>query len=195
VAIRKMTTITYRVMQPPFTLNFSTMSKRELRDYYQWFRDAIPRRIAELTGAVNSSSNFKDWKADHRPSSLDDLGVWFATEVEARPRTQEGKIATQSPFPQSSRELTNRTISLAVDIAKYLGEVLIRNHSSLRWDQIFGSKKSIDYGQPVVVGFVDEIARNPVRAVTTSAYGLMDKTYTGKRLHEVYDAWLRCVAK
>jgi hypothetical protein len=186
-----MTTMAYNTIQPPFTLKLWEMSKKELRDYFRWFQEVMSERINELASTVKSSHGFEDWKPDYTPNSLDALGSWFATQVQTRPRTQEEieKLAAQSPFPSSSQELTNQTISLAMDIAMYFSQVLLRNNPSLRWDQLFGSKKYIDYGQPVLVEFADKIPRNPIRAITTLTYGLIDKTYTEKRLREIYDVW------
>jgi hypothetical protein len=38
-----------------------------------------------------------------------------------------------------------------MDIGMYPSQVLLTNHSSLKWDQPFGGKNFIDYGQPVLV--------------------------------------------
>lgn len=184
-----MTTMPYNTTHPPFTLKFWEMSKKELRDYFRWFLDVTPERINELASAVKSSPGFEDWEPDYTPTSLNALGSWFAVQIQTRPRTHEEieEIAAQSPFPRSGQELTNRTISLAMDIGMYLSEVLLRNNPSLRWDQLFGSKRFIEYGQPVLVGFVHDTPINPVGAMTTLAYGLVRKTKTGRSLREMYD--------
>jgi hypothetical protein len=184
-----MTTIAYNIIQPPFTLKFREMSKKELQNYYHWFREVIPERINELTSAVRTSNSFEDWEPDYNPSSLNLLGKWFATQVQMRSRSQDeiDEITAKFPFPRSDRELTDRTISLAMDISMYLSQTLLRNNPLLDWDQPFGSKKFIDYGQPVLVGFMHGIPVNPVGVVTTLAYGLIRKTKTGMGLREMYD--------
>jgi hypothetical protein len=180
----------YKIIEPPFTLRFGEMSKPELREYYRWFLQMIPSRIAELTGAVKRTPGFEDWKSDFSPSSLDALGNWFGTQVETRARTEEelDELAAKLPLGVSNRELTNRTISLCVDIAMYLSQIVLQNNSALKWDQNRRAKKYIDYGQPVLVGFIDKIPINPVRVISTFAYGLNDKTYTGNRLREIYNS-------
>lgn len=186
--------VPYKTIEPPFTLKFAEMSKPELRDYYRWFLEVIPSRVDELAGAVKRTPGFESWAADFTPSSLEALGNWYAMQVETRPRTGDEieELAAKLPFPVSSRELTNRTISLAMDIGMYLSQVLLRNSPPLKWDQLFGGKTYIDYGQPVLTGFLDKIPRNPVGAITTLAYCFIDKTRTGKRLREIYDTWSRC---
>jgi hypothetical protein len=184
-----MTVIAYKTIDPPFTLKFWDMSKKELRDYYHWFQEVIPERIDQLTFAVTSSPGFEDWRPNFKPQSLNRLGTWFAGQVETRPRTQDeiDKLAERPPRITSDRELTNRTISLSIDIGMYLSETLLKNVPSLQWDQAFGSKKYIDYGQPVLVGFDDGIPMNPVRVITGLAYGLLDGSDRGNRLREFYD--------
>ena len=189
---------TYGTIQPPFTLKFHEMSKKELRAYFKWFQEITPERIAELDSAVNSSPGFENWQPDLTPGSLDALGKWFATQIETRPRTPEeiAEFDAQSPYPieRSGVELTNRTFSLAVDIGMYAGQVFLKNHPSLKWDQPLGSKRDIDYGQPVLVGFHGgKVPFNPVGSVVTLAYSLRDKTRTGERLREIYDIWSKSV--
>ena len=90
----------------------------------------------------------------------------------------------------SDSELTNRTFSLAMDIAMYLGQVFLKNHPSLKWDQPFGGKRNIDYGQPVLAGFWDgKVPFNPVGGVVTFAYGLKRQSRTGEGLREIYERW------
>jgi len=167
------------------------MPKKELKEYNRWFHNVMPQRVDELTKALNSSSGFEGWKPSYAPDSLNSLGNWFATQVATRPHTRE----ELRNLPQHVREyvsegeLTNRTISLAMDVGIYLSEVFLRNNASLKWDQIFGSSRFIDYGQPVLVGFGGNVPFNPVRMVITMAYGLAKNTKDGKALREIYDIW------
>jgi len=182
----------YRTIQPPFTLKFSEMSKKELKAYFQWFQEITPERIEQLAVTVQSSPGFESWRADFSPDSLDSLGEWFATQIETRPRTQEEIDAlnaqSPSPFPNSGWELTNRTFSLAMDIGMYLNQVFLRTHPYLKWGQPFGGKTFIDYGQPVLVGFNGgDYPFNAVRVLVTLGYGLRDKKFGGGRLREIYD--------
>lgn len=184
--------MTYSIIQPPFTLKFREMSKQELKDYFKWFFEVLPERLCELTEAVRQSPGFENWRPDGTPDSLNTLGEWFATHVETRPRTPEelSEIAGRGSFPieVSRQELTNRTFSLAIDVGMYFSQVLLKNDSSLNWKQPFGNKRDIDYGQPVLFGR-SPVPFNPVRMMVTHAYGLADKTRSGKELREIYDIW------
>ena len=186
--------MTYATIQPPFTLKFREMPKKELTDYFAWFRNIQPQRLDELANAVKQTPGFEAWKADFTPASLDRMGEWFAEQIKTRLRTEEEilQIRDQSSIPIEipGEELTNRTFSLAMDIGMYFSQVLLKNHPTLQWEQQFGNKKDADYGQPVLVGF-GPVAFNPVRLMVTLAYGVVSKKKTGKSLRELYDIWAK----
>ncbi len=186
----------YATIQPPFTLKFREMSKQELKDYFRWFFDVLPERTRELAEAVRQTPGFETWQPDLTPASLDTLGNWFATQAETRQRTQEERqeIASRSAYPIEipNEELANRTFSLAMDVGMYLSQVLVKEYRSLRWEQPLNDKIFADYGQPVLVGF-GSVPLNPVRIVTTLAYGLVSKKQSGKRLRELHDYWSKQV--
>lgn len=186
----------YDNIQPPFTLKFWDMSKSELREYFKWFMNVLPSRIAELARAVTETPGLEHWKPDNTPESLSTLGEWFATQVDTRKRTSEelADLQSSSPFPIefSDRQLTIRTFSLAVDIGMYFSQVMLANHPSLHWNQPSGSKNFVDYGQPVLVWF-GPVELNPIQIMITLAYGLSDGTYGGGRLRALYDIWSKKV--
>ena len=51
--------MTYKVIQPPFTLKFREMSRKELTDYFQWLLGILPDRINELSNAVRLTPGFE----------------------------------------------------------------------------------------------------------------------------------------
>jgi hypothetical protein len=186
----------YATIQPPFTLRFREMPRQELQDYFRWFFDVLPQRTRELAEVVRQTQGFETWQPDQTAASLDALGEWFAAQAEARQRTpderQEITIRSTFPIEVPNEELTNYTFSLAMDIGMYFAQVLLKNFSSLRWDQPLDDKKFADYGQPVLVGF-GPVPLNPVRIAITFAYGLVSKKQSGKRLREIFDYWSKQV--
>lgn len=188
--------MTYATIQPPFTLKFREMSKKELKDYFAWFQNILPQRLDELTNAVKQTPGFETWEVDFTPASLDRLGEWFVAQVETRPRSEEEiqEIRDRSSIPIEipEEELTNRTFSLAMDIGMYFSQIFLKHHPALQWDQQFGNKKDADYGQPVLVGF-SPMPFNPVRLLVTLAYGVVSKRKTGKSLRELYDIWTKMI--
>lgn len=187
----------YSIIQPPFTLKFDEMSKADLKAYYKWFMEAIPRRTAELADAIREKEGFQKWRPDNSPSSLEMLGKWFSGEVEVRERTAEEipKLAGPSglEIELPGPELTNRTFSLAMDIGMYLSQVFLKNHPSLKWNQPFGSRRFVDYGQPVLIEFTSA-PFNPVAIVVRHAYGLANRT-NKRSLRDVYDIWSKMAVK
>jgi hypothetical protein len=190
-------TMPYAIIQPPFTLKFREMPKQELKDYFRWFFDVLPQRISELTKAVNGTPGYETWQPDQTPVSLDSLGEWFVSQAETRQRTPEEiqEIENRLTFPIEipNDELTTRAISLAMDIGMYISQVFVKNHPSLQWEQpLKGSKRFIDYGQPVLIGF-GAMPFNPVGMMITHAYGLASKRRTGNGLRKIYDIWAKMI--
>lgn len=182
--------LNYAIIQPPFTLKFREMPKKELEAYRAWFHEIMPERIVELTKAVKSAPGFESWEADETPESLEKLGEWFDAQVETRRSTQEemDEIKSKLTFPIDipEEELTNRSFSLAMDIGMYFGKVVLKNLPGTRWDQPLKNKNFADYGQPVIMGF-GMVPLNPVRLLVMTAYGISRKQPA--RLRALYDVW------
>ena len=182
----------YAMAQPPFTLKFHKMNRKELAEYNFWFFHVMPERLHELAGAVRETAGFTEWSADLTPNSLENLGNWFAGEVGTRPRSADEieEITGRSEFKISisQQELTNRTFSLAMDTGMYLGETLKKQYPRLEWRQPLDDPQSVDYGQPVLVGF-GPAPLNPVQVAVVFAYGVAKGTRTGSGLGEIYATW------
>lgn len=182
----------YSIVQPPFTLRFRDMPKRELEAYGEWFHSVMPERIQQLRALVRETPTFKGWEADMTPDSLGPLGAWFLEHVETRTRTTEeiAEVTSRLAFPMDvpEEELTNRSFSLAMDIGMYLGGVVLRSLPGTTWAQPLKNKDFADYGQPVILGF-GSIPLNPVRIAVTLAYAFAAKEQPGTRLRALFDWW------
>ncbi len=193
----------YQIIRPPHVLRFRDMKKRDLREYNAWFHGSIPERIEMLTAAVRSTPGFETWQSDYSPDSLDTLGAWFKAQVESRPRAPQeiqeqrdrmrinkGGLVIESPLSEEeiSRTLTDRTISLAMDVGTYVSQVLLKSHPSLEWYQRTTGATFIDYGRPVLKGFFYRTVRfDPVGAMLGLAYSVLRGTETGRDLRELYE--------
>lgn len=188
--------MTYETIQPPFTMKFREMPKKELKEYFVWFQNILAQRLGLLTNAVKQTPGFETWEADFTPASLDRLGEWFASQVETRLRTEDEirEIRDRSSFPIEipAEELTNRAFSFAMDTGMYLSQVFLKNCPTVRWDQQFGNKKNVDYGQPILIGF-GPVSLNPVRLLVTLAYGIVSNKRSGNGLRELYDIWSKMI--
>lgn len=184
--------MSYQIIQPPFTLDFPNMTKKDLRAYKNWFIEIIPQRIEILTDAIHATVALEDWKPDFSPQSLYVLEEWFPTQVGSRRTTEEekaayvpGKIITVPP----EWDLTSKTYSLCIDIGMYLSQVFLKAYPRLKWAQPIGSKNHIDYGQPVLIGFGKHINFNPVRMLTVQAYKLVPARNATYGIRNLYDIW------
>ncbi|MDB5783830.1 hypothetical protein [Caballeronia mineralivorans] len=184
--------MTYQLISPPYSLDFVALTKQELKKYNEWFVAILPERLSILQSCVKASAGYGSWIGDFDPASLIELGNWFASQVATRDRTQSEVRAIEArlkfPMDVPHEELTDETVSKAIDVGMYFGMVLLKNHPSLCWDFKTESKRFADYGQPVIVGFGAAIL-NPVRIAVTLAYGVAAGTQSGSRLGQVYKFW------
>lgn len=180
----------YQVIQPPFTLEFDEMPPEDLKEYSRWFHSVLPGRTSQLETAVRSTLGFESWRATFDAASLGQLGEWFEREVSTRPRSpaEVAEVRIHGLVEEPGPELTNRTFSLAMDIAFYFAETMRRCHPAVSWKQPLGSRKDADFGQPVLVGF-GKVRLNPVRICVTLAYGIASGSQSGTRLREIFDYW------
>jgi hypothetical protein len=187
--------MTYSIIQPPFTLDFQTMKKKELDGYRDWFMKVIPERIDELRLAVTSTNAFEAWNTNRTPGSLEALGEWFSSKVEIRATTmeenQEIEETLKFPIEIPDHELTNKTFSLAMDVGIYLGEVILKTIPGTKWAQQKGNKKYADYGQMIIEGLDGPAPLNPIRIVVTLAYGISRQKQDGTRLIGLYRYWTK----
>lgn len=184
--------MTYSTIQPPFSLQFKTMSKRELHAYRDWFHHVMPDRLSELTRAVKDTPGYHDWSPSFSPESLGPLGHWLEGQVHTRKKTpreiEEDRAQLVFPIDVPNHDLTSRSLSLAIDVGMYFARVVLENLHGTYWDQPLTNNKFADYGQPVIIGF-GPIPLNPVRVVVTTAYGIAK----GKpaQLYDLYATWAR----
>lgn len=185
----------YENIQPPFTLRFQSMSREKAEAYFTWFMEQIPVRVSALEQAVQSTVEYEDWQADCTPESLEKLGQWLCEQVETRERKKAEKEAIYGRAPTWFRnveiedwELTNRTLSLALDTGMYFGRVSEENLSGLKWVMVKRPKNDADFQQPVLVG-TGRLRLNPVRILVTYVYGIARCSKGPGRLRELYNTW------
>lgn len=189
--------MTYQLAKPPFARGLAKMSRKELKAYFAWFMDVLPERIGALTAEIKRTPGLETWEPDFTPASLDSLGVWFASQVKARPRTPQEmaelrdlmqiKLPGVEPPPE---ELTERTFSLAFDVGMYLSQVFLKNCDGVSWSQVLDDKSFVDYGHPVLLG-IGPVRCSPLKLVATLAYGLADRSRDANGLRNVYEIWSR----
>lgn len=188
----------YVPVRPPFEAKLRAMPRKELDQYFRWFLDVIPERVAELTHAVRVAAGYEEWRPDQTPESLNVLGQWFAGRVETRVRTsaEQREIGSQIGIPTqiSAKDLTDLTYSLAMDVGMHFGQVMLANHPSLRWAQMVDDKRFIDFGHAVIIG-ITNAPLNPLRIMVVFARSIANNTKTAERLRELYEVWSAFIEK
>lgn len=194
--------MSYSIIKPPFLVEHETMTKKELREYFDWFQTMIPERIRELTHAVRGTFRFQNWEPDLTPESLDELGHWFVGQIEIRSRTehevQEIKNHSASPIKIPREELDDKTLSLAMDVGIYISQVFLKNHPTLRWDQPLKNNKYAHYGHAVLAGFragIYEDHFNPMHMMKVFAYDVAKKGKDAAGLQALYSIWEKKISK
>ncbi len=196
--------MTYNINQPPFSVQFDEMSKKELRGYFDWYQSVMPQRIQELTNFVRSTPGFTEWASDYSPESLKPLGEWMVIKVEQRERTpdeirkiqeSQGARGVQFPIGVPHWELTNRTFSIALDVGMYVGETFRKNYASVHWMQDLANRKYMEYGHAVLAGFGPAVQFSPTQIMITLFYGMARKSKRGDRLFEIYEYWAQLITQ
>lgn len=185
----------YELNKPPIGLpcsstRFAALSKPDLLAYAEWFHDSTPGRVSELARAVRNTPGHERWSSDFEPASLSTLERWFEGKVTTRERTaSELESISQGllfPVKLQTWDLADETYSLVLDVAMYLSQVVLRTMPGTRWVQRFNSKRSVDYGQPVISG-LGRVCLNPVQSLMVAAHRAVDTKSVG--LVKMYEYW------
>jgi hypothetical protein len=187
--------INYKLIQPPYKLNFKLMDKKQANEFSKWFVAQIPERITELAHYVKSTPGFETWDANSSPDSLDDLGNWFYSHVQTRPRSKQEKEDIYSNSPALFKQIeipdyniSGLTISICIDIGMYFCQILLMNVKGLRWEIVTKPQKNIDFQMPVLRGD-GKLAFNPIQLLTSYAYGVASGIKKAKDLRDLYETW------
>lgn len=136
--------------------------QRELDVVWNAFLSNISTRIALLHAAVSEALH---WSPDFSDSSLDILDRWLrkSTESTLAEASRLGipdveKDIMVGTWNSAAYKPSDRTVSYAMDVGIYLGELLIRRVPFARWYQPRKHKDYIDYGQPMLSGFGPSLA-------------------------------------
>jgi hypothetical protein len=174
-------------------LNYVDVPKKELREFFRRFQSGLVTRTQILAGLVNADERFTFWTPDLTAASLEPLGAWFMSNVQSRPCTEAEKFDMAAKVPYAidvpTSTLTDQTYSVAADVGIYFARILMRLHPHLQWQLPLGSKKFVDYGQPVLEGFPSGVLLNPVRIATNVAYGAAAGKPSASKLRELVEVW------
>ena len=84
-------------------------------------------------------------------------------EIESRVRIFPKYL--ESEIRKKTIKFTDETLSLALDISIYLGEVVVKNHPHLRWNFRTRPKREISVYRPVIDGLNYKMTLEPSRSL------------------------------
>ncbi|WP_431263008.1 hypothetical protein ACQ859_23490 [Roseateles chitinivorans] len=180
----------------PHSAVFAQMSKDGLQEFHEGFLSNVPYCLDELFRRVWQSPEFLRWQADFSAASLTGLVRWLRTALRIVDRAGcEGPLplAGQQLESSSGVDFTDESRQLIVAAGMYYGEVMVRQSAGVRWEQSLRSRKDADFGQAVISG---DVVRpiNPVRVLTSVAFGLMNGTESDDGLRCAFSFWQENIA-
>lgn len=169
-------------------------SVKEAGQYFEWFKQLIPCRLEQLKYYVANHAPI-GVVLDLTPGSLRDLGRLMDRTVSTRTLSLDEVAANQATFPAWVHQclpdwsLTAETLSVALDIGIYFGEVLRSQHDVLRWDFVRKPKRNADLYLPVLIPFSGFGHFNPLRISVNVAFGVVSGQQAEVRLPQLYEFW------
>ncbi|MCO5249782.1 MAG: hypothetical protein M9887_12635 [Chitinophagales bacterium] len=177
----------------PVDFIFSGKSKSELRQYEEWFEINKNQRLNQLVESVKASKGFENWDADFTPISLKELGAWMTQNIKTEKISEEiykqKRLNVPDYINMNDWDMTNETYSKLIDVGIYFGEVFIKNHSNLKWEQFFSKiKNDSDHGHMVIKGFGKD-RLNPLRIVYIIGSKMADNKSDEGDIYKSYKTW------
>ncbi|MGO1059172.1 hypothetical protein ACTL32_08595 [Planococcus sp. FY231025] len=188
----------YPFMEPPFEFeSFEKMTKKEAQLHYDWYMEEVPKRLELLKMAYVYTGGGDKEDLDFTPLSLVNLWKWFLLQIESAPKSAEDLAEERLNAPdwlhESLMENTEKpsegTVCIAMDIAIYFNEVLIRNHGDLSWG--YRTKpKTVEYlNRPVTIGFSNTLTLDPREILYNLTLRSINGESDEKALYNLYKAW------
>lgn len=151
---------------------FFELTPKRAKEYFLWYTSEIPNRIALLWEYMKQDRPETE-PFDYSPESLIPLWEWYETKIEQVPMTAKEIESRVRIFPKyleseirkNTKKFTDETLSLALDISIYLGEVVVKNHPHLRWNYRTRPKREISVYRPVIDGLNYKMTLEPSRSL------------------------------
>ena len=190
----------YRIINnlPEGAFDRRNQNARQLRAFREWFFENKEQRLAELQNTYHA---FCGKHLDHTPESLKGIGEFFLHAIDTEKLSPEEYEAERAKFPPEipipDEIMTLRSLSLTLDAGIYWGEVMIRNHKNMHWEQnTTRNKRDGDRGYMTITinPHIFKSAVNPILINNIAGEGIADKTYTPDRIYDLYNIYCEKVA-
>ena len=151
---------------------FFELTPKQAKEYFLWYTSEIPNRITLLWEYMKKGHPEAE-PFDYSPESLIPLWEWYESKIQQVPMTVKEIESRVRIFPKyleseirkKTIKFTDETLSLALDISIYLGEVVVKNHPHLRWNFRTRPKREISVYRPVIDGLNYKMTLEPSRSL------------------------------
>ena len=196
-ALRK---INYNILVPNIGKHIYELSEAEAADYFAWYVDVVPQRVAYLAEICAKEYGVSEEKLDCSPESLLIIWKWFRrrakTESTKLPKeTKQSSCLTHRRASQT-RQLTLETEYVLRDIGMYLGETIRKNCPNIYWSYYTTPKRDFFVNYPLLKGFIDrsfgspqEVCFEPIHMARMQALKIIDRTSKDDDLFNLYNLW------
>lgn len=194
--------LNYDILIPPLNKNIFLLSEKEAADYFAWFIEKIPERIAYLSKVCAAELRLPEEKLDCSPESLIMLWRWFLRRAKTEPIIQSksgtGEKGLLNRARKRERQLTLETEYILRDIGMYFSETFRKNNPNIYWTYYTKPRRDFFVNHPLLKGFVDrtfdkpfEASFEPIHMAHVQAVKIMKKTAKETDLLNIYNIWVQ----
>lgn len=193
--------MTYPWMAPPFEMKpFEEMNKKEAKQHFEWYISQIPERIEVLKELTEHKISL-----DYSKESLIPLFAWYLSQItiyKLSDKEIDAELEDLRQYPDfvyedekesllaNPVELKKEDYALAMDIAIYYAETIIKNYPQVKWT-FFTKPKSYAYLNEPILSYEDDkifYERNPRRLLKVNIEYIKENDIENTAL---YDDFLR----
>lgn len=187
----------YPVLKKPFPFDsYRSLTEKQARELFDWYISMIPERVAVLndlfSGYFHCSVPF-----DYSLESLDPVWNAFKPHIETVTKSEEQRRKEMEGAPEwvIESDLKDRrfpspeTLLVAMDLAMYLGETLVRNFPGLHWGFVTKPKSYVSVNRPVILGLKQNLAIDPFTKIHVMCLDIVRPSQDERGLREMVDVW------
>jgi hypothetical protein len=192
----------YKMMIPPNDIgDFREISNKQAEEHFNWYVSQIPFRLIQLKEYFNVIMN-ANILFDNSPFSLIQIWEIFETIIETEKKTEEELKSELERYPswlhdrltENDFKFTVNTLAIAMDIAIYFGETIIKNNPAVHWGYFTKPKKRASVNKPVLVGFIGEQDIDP-REIVLNCMRKSLRNRNSSLLLNMFNIWCNEIIK
>lgn len=190
----------YDILIPPLEKSIFALTEQETAEYFAWFMEKVPERVAYISGVCAKELHIPVEKMDCSPESLLLLWKWFRRKAKTERVHRTHKEKQDQRFPnvifQNKRQLTLETEYILRDVGMYLGETFRKNNPAIYWTYDTKPRRYFFVNHPLLKGFVDystgkrfEASFEPIHMAGVQAAKVLKHNATDEDLLNLYKFW------